>query len=160
MSLHERRYEIMDPQAVNPLLLCEICERPLVDPVVNDDGSFGCQLCLEPISTSVKLITEPIVLGMLNTIPVRCSKCGVENILRGNFKKHEQEECRRAFVHCPAADIKCPWDGPRESLDQHKAVCVYWPIRPALLEIITENKQLKERLEKLEHIVNELKSKK
>ena len=62
--------------------------------------------------------------------------------------------CKRAVVPCKAADIKCPWKGAREQLEKHLEECVFEPLRPALEEIIMENKELKEKMAKLEDLVN------
>jgi hypothetical protein len=146
----------MDEAAINPLLLCCICEKPFVEPCTADDARRGCRSCLSDYSLSLTPIEEVIVIEMLNSIPVRCSQCGDVNIRRGNFKKHQQEACKRAVVPCKAADMKCSWKGAREQLDEHLKECIFEPLRPALEEIINENKQFQERISKLENIVNRL----
>jgi hypothetical protein len=146
----------MDERPINSLLLCCVCEKPFVDPVTAQDSRRGCRSCLEKTGGTLTPILEWIVLEMLSGLPVRCTQCDELNIKRGNLKQHEQTECRLAVVPCEAADIKCTWQGAREKRDKHSLECVFEPLRPALQEIITENKQLRERIEKLELSVNQL----
>jgi hypothetical protein len=96
---------------------------------------------------------------MLNGLLVRCSQCEEVNIRRGDLKQHEEKDCKRAVVSCIAADIKCPWKGAREQRDEHLKLCVFEPLRPALSEIIMENKQFHDQIHKLETLVNELRDK-
>ncbi len=147
-------YSYMDTTTINHLLLCSVCNHPFVDPVTAEDQRRGCRTCLSS-SSSVKPIQEFIVLEMLNSLRVRCTQCEETNIRRGDLKQHEQKACRRAVVPCKAADIKCPWKGPREQLDAHMDHCVFEPLRPALSEMIMEIKQLKEQLTRLENGVKE-----
>lgn len=94
---------------------------------------------------------------MLDSILVQCLRCGETNIKRGEFQLHEQNSCQQAVVPCISADIKCPWKGTRKERNAHMNECVYEPLRPALSQIINENKQFHEKISKLESLVRELK---
>jgi len=143
-------YDYINEKAVNKSLLCSSCGRPFVDPVVADDGRYGCKLCFEGVVDSMQPVKEFLILAMLNAIEVRCPGCGAEDITRGQLAQHERETCSQANVSCSAADIKCPWRGTRATLDEHEKVCVFEPLRSALKELIDENEKLKERVKKLE----------
>jgi hypothetical protein len=52
-------------------------------------------------------------------------------------------QCSKATVVCSAADVKCPWMGSIDQLKQHVASCSYEQIRPVLVELTTENENLK-----------------
>ena len=148
-------YEYMDESKTNSLLLCCKCEKPFVDPVTDRNQQRGCRLCLSD-SSPLTDIREWIVLEMLNSLLVKCTRCGQKDIPRGKLAEHENRSCRRATVACKNADIKCTWRDAREHLDEHVAQCVFGPLRPALADILTENQQLQERIAKLEDLVNEL----
>ncbi|CAF2951471.1 unnamed protein product [Rotaria sp. Silwood2] len=150
-------YVYTTDQKINPLLICCICQKPFVDPVTTVDHRRGCRACLTEYSShrlpSVTPIQEWIVLEMLNSLLVECTRCKEINIRRGDLKQHEEESCKRAFVLCKAADIKCPWKGVREELDAHLEQCVFEPLRPVLAEIIMGNKQFKEKIDTLEILI-------
>ena len=153
-------YSYMSNQRIDSLLRCAVCDEPFIDPVTAPDGRKGCRLCLteDSPSQSAKLqpIEELIVLEMLRSLKIQCPQCEEINIRRGDVEKHQQNTCRRAIVSCQASDIKCPWRGAREKLDDHMDHCVFQPLRPALSELITQNKHLKEQLNKLETSVQQL----
>lgn len=154
-------YDYMESQHVNPYLCCSICKKPFVNPMTTSDGlKRGCLACFtnNPLYESTPLvpIQEMIVLEMLNSLLVRCTRCHEENIRRGDLEQHEANACKRARVSCKAADLKCTWHGVREELDAHMKECVFEPIRPALAEILAENRRLKEKLDKLENLITKL----
>jgi hypothetical protein len=69
--------------------------------------------------------------------------------MRGQLDEHENKTCIQATVLCTAADLKCPWMGTREELDEHKRQCKFGPLRSALEEIFNEHSELKERIKDL-----------
>ncbi|CAF1321836.1 unnamed protein product [Rotaria sp. Silwood1] len=150
-------YVYMTDQQINPLLLCSICQKPFVDPLTTKDNKRGCRACFTDYSSSQSVpmapIQEGIVLEMLNSLLVECTKCKDKNIRRGDLQRHEEKSCKRVFVQCKAADIKCPWKGVREELDAHMEQCVFEPLRPVLAELIMENEQLKEKIDQLEILI-------
>ena len=155
-NLSKHPYVYMDEKTISPLLLCYVCEKPFVDPVTDKNKQRGCRSCFPASDGPFTNITEWIVMEMLNGLLVQCIQCGEINIRRDALEKHEQTACRRAMVSCTAADIKCTWKGARVERDQHLAECIFEPLRPALAEIITENKQLQARIEQLERQMKEL----
>ena len=153
-----RRYKYVDKAAVNQLLLCSVCQDPFVDPVTDRTQRRGCRSCFTVNDGPFTDITEWIVIQMINGLLVECTQCGETNIRREVLEKHEQTACKRAMVSCTAVDIKCPWKGARIERDRHLAECIFEPLRPALAEIITENKQLREKIEQLERQMQELRA--
>lgn len=150
------RYVYMDRKIISPLLLCCICRDPFIDPVTAEDQRRGCRSCFTPKDGTLTNIADFIVIEMLNSLLVQCTQCGQTNIRRDALEKHEKTDCRRAIVTCKAADIKCPWEGIREQLDDHLINCIFEPLRPVLGELVMENKLLREKIEKLERRVDEL----
>jgi chromosome segregation ATPase len=49
-------------------------------------------------------------------------------------------------VRCPSADIKCPWTGQRNQVDQHLIDCRFEPMRPIITQFIVDNQQLKDQV--------------
>jgi formylmethanofuran dehydrogenase subunit E len=158
MSLSKQLpYKYINLSSINEYLRCYICHYPLLDPVTSPDGRCCCRSCYTGNESDIKSVNERIVLQMLDDIPVQCLRCDETNIKRGDFQLHEQNFCKQAEVPCKSADIKCPWIGTRQELGAHLKDCVYEPLRPALSEIINENKQFHEKISKLESLVRELK---
>ena len=153
------RYVYMDRKTINPLLLCRICKDPFIDPVTTEDQSRGCRSCFTSKDGTLTNITDFIVTEMLNGLLVQCTQCGQTDIRRDALEKHEQITCRHAVVVCKAADIKCPWNGTREQLERHLTSCIFEPLRPALGELVMENEQFREQIEKLVRRVDELQRK-
>ena len=150
-------YVYMDEATISTLLICSVCEKPFIDPVTAGDQQRGCRSCFTANEGPFTDITEWIVMEMLNSLLVQCVQCGEINIRRDALEKHDQTACRRAMVRCEASDIKCAWKGTREQRDRHEVECIFKPLRPALSDIITENKELRERIEQLERTVEGLK---
>lgn len=150
-------YDYMDEKSISHYLYCCVCTRPFVDPVTSANNRHGCRSCFASNEGPFKDITEAIVVEMLNGLLVRCRLCEEGNIRRGFLKTHEQTVCPGAIVRCKAADIKCTWEGRREFHNRHLAECIFEPLRPALEEIITENQQLRVKIEQLERLLNSLK---
>lgn len=153
-------YEYMDESKVHDLLKCKICKKPFIDPVTTSDNRRFCRACFVhdnnstrptvDISDSLAPVTETLVLEMLNAILVRCIRCGMKDIERGKFIEHISTICPKAQVQCTAADVKCPWVGAREELDDHYEHCRFESLRPVLAEIMYEQSTLRRRIEALE----------
>ena len=159
-------FEYMDKASIDKDLNCEYCNNPLVDPVSTPCKHTFCRVCIENKirktggacakpkckNKSITLddlttVTERIVLNMLDRLLVRCISCGTPNIQRGAFEKHVMKSCPKASVPCPAADLKCSWIGSSDQLKQHLIVCAYEQLRPVLLDMLQENRQLKEQMQ-------------
>ena len=93
---------------------------------------------------------------MLDQFRVRCTLCEQTGLQRGNFVDHINKSCPQATVTCQAADIKCPWTGPRVELPNHVAVCVFEPLRPVLGSLIADNAQLRQQMQQLSDKVAKL----
>jgi hypothetical protein len=158
----QNEYLYMNEEAINPLLKCEICSKPYVDPVVTADERRGCRKCLNQNLSGSELltpITEKIILRMLADLLVRCEKCGEIDIRRGDLQEHNETECMLAMVSCTSSDLKCRWRGTRIQLGEHLDICVFEPLRPALGSMIEENKRFKEQINQLTTLVNKLRQK-
>ena len=166
--LTSTNYEYMDKASIDKDLYCEYCNNPLVDPVSTPCKHTFCRFCIETKikktggacakakckNKSIALedlsqVTERIVLNMLDRLLVKCISCGTSNIQRGAFEKHATKLCPKAAVSCSAADLKCSWIGSSDQLKQHVLVCSYEQIRPILIELIQENRQLKEQIHQI-----------
>jgi len=173
------RYSYMDEASIHPLLICKFCTKPFVEPVATTNGDRFCRSCITNVllhssssensraniisneQQSSKLqslipVTEPIVLAMLDSLLVRCTKCGEIDIKRGVLGEHENQVCTQALVLCGASDYKCTWLGTRIELNEHSAQCKFQKIRPALEHIFHEHDQLKERIQNLETQIDEI----
>ncbi|CAF4478863.1 unnamed protein product, partial [Rotaria magnacalcarata] len=63
--------------------------------------------------------------------------------------KHAENFCSKLTVNCPAADLKCPWSGPNDQLQQHISICAIEQMRLMVADIIKNNHQLKEQVQKM-----------
>lgn len=170
----------MDFSSIPDLLICKFCSKPFVEPVKtkDEDARYFCRICIShfllkrqtsettranllPEDQPSKLqslipVTEPLVLLMLDSLLVRCTKCGEINIKRGQLGEHENQSCTQASVLCGASVYKCPWQGPREEFSEHREKCKFEKIRPALEHIFYEQDEIRDRLGNLENEINDL----
>jgi hypothetical protein len=160
----ENKYEYMSDMSINDLLICKVCGNVLDDPISTPCQHVLCRQCIKrclertsfcpecrtPLLDSDLKPTERIIIRMLDQLKVKCTECGQINLERGNFKDHIEKTCMNSTMTCPAADINCPWKGLRDQLNDHKATCVFEPLRSMLSKIIDENRQLKEKVQQLE----------
>jgi hypothetical protein len=96
---------------------------------------------------------------MLDQLQVQCTSCEQTGLQRGNFSDYINKFCPKATVECEAADIKCPWKGLREELQNHVSTCVFEPLRPVLATLIAENQQLINQVKKHDKEIKELREK-
>lgn len=154
----------MDEQSINKSLVCVICYNPFVNPVSTPcvprrhrfclhciekwlQSASSCPLCHKELSVQDLVpVTDELLIDMLNELRVRCNECGKTEIERGNFEDHIRKVCPTANVFCPSRDIKCPWVGTRDLLDNHLTTCAFKQCRPAIEPIIRENQELKEQV--------------
>jgi vacuolar-type H+-ATPase subunit I/STV1 len=154
-------YEYIDEASINPELICSICQSPFIDPQHTPcDDTFcrecitnwiqrqnaSCPLCRKPLSINVLKQATRTVRNMLNQLPVKCTSCGQTELQRGNFNDHIQKVCPKTVVSCSAADIKCPWRGQRDQLNQHLIDCRFEAMRPVITQFVTENQQLTDQV--------------
>ncbi|CAF1456944.1 unnamed protein product [Rotaria magnacalcarata] len=161
-------YEYMDKASIDKDLFCDYCNNPLIDPISTPCNHTFCRDCIESklkqsCGTCAKAkcknksitmndlipVTERIVLNMLDRLLVKCTVCGTMNIQRGSFEKHAENFCSKLTVNCPAADLKCPWSGPNDQLQQHISICAIEKMRLMVADIIKNNHQLKEQVQKM-----------
>ncbi len=155
-------YEYVDESSIDPELICVICNAPFNDPVCTpcdhtfcrkcitgwiDKQSGGCPTCRHKSLSKASLIQASRPLrNMLDRLPVRCIFCGKVGLQRSNFADHTSKACSKVHVPCPSADIKCPWTGSRDQLNNHVATCVFQPFRSILSELMAKNRQLEEQI--------------
>ena len=156
-------YEYTDESPVGSKLICSICNSPFNDPLCTPcDHTFcrncitnsihtrniGCPLCRQRLGSVNNLVAASrIIQNMLDRLQVICLFCRRAGLQRGNFREHAGRECSKVHIPCSAADIKCPWKGPRDQLDAHIKTCVFQPFRTVLTDLITSNQQLEEQIQ-------------
>ena len=87
---------------------------------------------------------------MLNELSVQCLVCEKTGLERGNFDEHIKKHCMMETVACSSADVKCPWTGSSKNREQHLKTCPYTALRPMLIQMIKEKKQLQEQINQLQ----------
>ena len=161
-SIHDG-YEYLDEISVDPELMCSICHLPFKDPRSTPcDDTFcleciskwiqtqnrSCPVCRRSLSIDELTQVNRPIRNMLDRIRVKCITCGQSGLLRGNFKEHVEKTCPKMQILCPSADIKCPWEGQRDQLDEHLSNCAFHSLRYIITPLMTENEQLKELISK------------
>ncbi|CAF1485633.1 unnamed protein product, partial [Rotaria sp. Silwood1] len=165
--------EYMDEQSIDPNLICSICHKALKDPVctpcdhtygrecitqwLNQNDKSSCPMCLKkPISINELTQASRPLRNMLDQIRVQCTLCAQTGLQRGSFVDHVNKICPKSVVPCQAADIKCPWKGPRDELQSHLLTCVFEPLRPVLSSLIAQNRQLIDQVQKHDNEIKKL----
>ncbi len=154
-------FEYMNKTSIDPELICNICESPFNDPCCTScdetfcrkcimqwiqKGNSSCPHCRRSLSiNNLRQVPRPLQ-NMLDRLPVKCLICRQTKLERGNFDDHIQKVCPKMVVTCPSADIKCPWTGHRDQLNQHLVDCRFEPIRPVMIQLIAENGELKDHV--------------
>jgi predicted RNase H-like nuclease (RuvC/YqgF family) len=166
----------MDESSIDLLLKCKICAKPFIDPVITRDGKRFCRICISEksrlqntfednqVSSFVEdliPIRERLLLEMLDNLLVKCPKCPKLNIRRIDSEEHQNHECPKRIIPCKATDLKCPWVGAYEELDNHMKTCIFQLLRPILSQTLqyqtyhdkqnNEIEQLKTRIEQYEN---------
>jgi hypothetical protein len=148
----------MDETSIHSELICIICKKPFVEPVSTpcdhtfcreclkqwiDKNKKTCPTCRHPI-LSIDLVTQVSrpLRNMVDRLRIKCLMCNETGLQRDNFNDHIGKVCPKIKVSCSAVDIKCPWTGLREELQKHLTTCTFEPLRPLLVQLITENQQL------------------
>ncbi len=168
------RYEYINEESISDRLKCMICSNPFIDPVKTKckpkEHTFchhcikewlqrgsSCPSCRQNIKIQdLTPITEDILLDMLNELPVHCSVCKKPGLERGNFDEHVSEQCTKQNILCTSADIKCSWTGSRQQLEEHLKTCPYTALRPMIIQIMADNKQLKEQVNQQQTLIDKL----
>jgi hypothetical protein len=165
--------EYIDEDSIDPNLMCTICHKAFKDPVCTScDHTYG-RACIthwlntNSVSSCPTCVKQPLLIkdlsqasrplrNMLDQLRVRCTLCEQTGLQRGNFNDHINKVCPKAIVSCRAADIKCPWNGPRDELHDHVLTCVFEPLRPVLASLIADNRHLTSRVQKNENEIEKL----
>jgi hypothetical protein len=81
---------------------------------------------------------------MLNELPVQCLACKEIGLERGNLDEHLNKHCNKQNISCSSSDIECPWTGSQEELVDHLKTCPYTILRPMIVQMISDKRQLEE----------------
>jgi hypothetical protein len=164
----KNEYEYMNEELINELLKCSICTKPFIDPVSTKcnikshifcrycieerirNNSSSCPICQQNLSIQDLIsITDGIIREMLDQILVKCLECKQTELKRSYFDIHKKKICPKVNVICPSSDIRCPWRGTRDQLDQHVNSCVFNSLKPLIIELKNDNQQLRDQIEQL-----------
>ena len=150
-------FEYMNEGSIDPDLICNICQLPLTDPCCTPCRETYCRGCIttwiqqqdpscphcrELLTVNALSKVPRSLQNMLDRLQIQCTICGRKGLQRINFEDHIQKECIKAIVHCPAADIKCPWSGERDHLNKHLNDCRFEAMRPVIKHFINEKQEL------------------
>jgi len=168
------QYEYVDESSIDENYKCTICNEPFKNPVTTSCDHTYCQECIEHwlneghstcptcrhflSMNDLKAVTTRLVLNILDRLLVKCSECGQSGIQRGNFNDHINKLCPKGTIVCSASDIKCPWSGPRDQLQNHLNTCSYEQLRSILGHLVNTNRRLEEQIQTLTNQVQTLQS--
>ena len=160
ISLDERtmqriNYVYVNQAAIPPQLICPVCEKPFVDPVVTKTSTRCCRLCIRELVVDVDdcggslsdllvQMDENFLRLMLNDLQVKCVDCNEAPIRRDDFEKHLLQQCPKRIVLCKASDLRCPWSGSYEQSQEHIDRCLFEHLRPALMHTCANQGDLEE----------------
>ncbi|UJR15730.1 hypothetical protein I4U23_002665 [Adineta vaga] len=164
-------YEYIDEISIDPELICSICHSPLIDPCCTPCGETFCRKCImnwmetkinscphcrQKLSMNSLTLAPRSLRNMIDRLRIKCMICGQNGLLKINLEEHMQKVCPKTMVSCRSADIKCPWIGQRDQLDEHLNNCRFEGMRSIITELIMENQQLEDRLnEQISQINNQ-----
>jgi hypothetical protein len=163
-------YEYMDESSIDISLKCVICSDPYINPCSTPCDHTFCRSCItkwieekdrcpacgkKPITIQGLRATNRIVFDILDRLLVRCKACRQSNIQRDNFDEHSNKYCLKTFLSCSAADLKCPWQGPRDQFQAHVTVCHYEIMRPLLGNLVSTMNSLTEKIQQYENQTKE-----
>ncbi len=155
------KYEYMGEATIDLELICSICRTPFDDPCCTSCGETFCRKCIthwieaekgscphcrQTLSTNTLNKVPRPLQNMLDRLRVKCTTCGQTELQRGNFDDHIEKLCPKMVIPCRSADIKCPWTGQRDQLNQHLVDCRFELMRPVITQFIAENQQLKDQV--------------
>ncbi|KAH3723378.1 hypothetical protein Pelo_17915 [Pelomyxa schiedti] len=156
ICLNPLKEPVEHPQCGN--MFCKSCASNLPGGV--------CPLCREHLTT--RPVVNKFVLNSVANILVPCPLCQ-KQVRQGDFIEHTSKcpvecpnhcgqrippdqlaehfpVCTAVIVTCPAANVKCPWTGPRLHLSEHTASCHYLALESFLMKLLTENAALRAKL--------------
>lgn len=163
-------YEYMNESLIDASLKCAICSDPLINPYSTPCDHTFCLTCITqwievndrcPVCGKKSITIQglqpknPSLSDILDQLHLQCRICRQSNILRGNFNEHISQYCSKILVNCSAADLKCPWQGPRDEFENHLQQCHYEIMRPLLGNLLDTVKTLSDKMQQNEdHIRN------
>jgi myosin heavy subunit len=145
-------YHYVNEDSINSLLKCPLCSKPFVDPVIITDGNRVCRACISSDDDNYQHlipVKEKLLLAMLDDLRIECIKCKQSNIRRGDLEEHNNTTCPKRMISCKAADLKCSWTGVYEQVNHHLESCVFESLRPILTEILIQNREQQQEIQKL-----------
>lgn len=169
-------YDLLESQSVDENLLCVICGKPALSPLVNvETGRLVCsQTCVKVQSEKIFVEPQKLILNMLDVVQVTCKACKVQ-LKRGwndcLFKKHVEDcpltcphgckevlsrkqllehndVCVCRVIACPASDLGCLFVRSAGDTAVHK--CEYLSLAPVLRAQEKEIKRLSSLVMSLE----------
>ncbi|UJR17690.1 hypothetical protein I4U23_004588 [Adineta vaga] len=158
--------EYVDESSIDISLKCLICSDPYTNPCSTICDHTFCRSCItkwfessdrcpacgkKPMTNEGLRATNRIVFDILDRLLVQCKACRQTNIQRGNFDEHSNRYCLKTFISCSAADLKCPWHGPRDQLTAHLSTCSYEIMRPVLTHLMNTLNSLTDRIQQYEN---------
>lgn len=163
----QRLYEYDDEEAIDFNCICGICKEPLDNPRItpcehifclecadnwlNRQHNNKCPTCRRRLSfKDLREVMRPF-RNILDSIPVICTQCDLHGIPRGNFQDHIEKQCPKRVQRCKAADIRCPWTGPRDEMDRHLAECEFERRRAIIEPLVQENTALRNELQQIKN---------
>ncbi|CAF1201650.1 unnamed protein product [Adineta steineri] len=134
----ENYYEYVNKENIEKYLVCNICDKPLIEPVITPCAYTFCRRCIEKSlddhcarcssytkSKHLVALTDPHILIELDNIQVKCKLCEQMDIRRGYFQNHIYQLCPKAIITCSNNENNCSWIGLREELSNHLTTCSY-----------------------------------
>jgi Ran GTPase-activating protein (RanGAP) involved in mRNA processing and transport len=125
----ENYYEYINEETIEKNLICNICGKPLIQPVIILCENIFCRKCaLDNSKKEFIPVNDSLILEGLDKIQVKCKLCDEINLERGHFSNHIIQQCSKAIISCLASENNCPWIGLREELQTHLSICSYEPL--------------------------------
>jgi hypothetical protein len=177
MEAHTDDYDYINEESIDKHLQCSICTRPFLHPTLTKckpnrhtfcyhcieewiEHNPSCPICRQQLnSQDLTLITDGPLIGILNELKIRCKFCQQSGIQRGNFADHINKTCPKVNISCSSADIKCPWTGSRDQLNQHLSTCMFNPLRPLITQLQKQINNQQTEIEQLKSQITPLESK-
>ncbi|UJR14342.1 hypothetical protein I4U23_001338 [Adineta vaga] len=134
-------YEYINEESIDNTLICQICFKPLIEPVITSCENRFCRVCIEEsldehyirchlcaksfLTKQLHPLNDSSILLILDQLKIKCKLCNEMNLERVLFSKHIYQNCAKAIVTCSTNEKNCPWIGLREDLRTHLISCEY-----------------------------------
>lgn len=139
-------------------LMCSVCHAIFTDPYCTPCGHTFCRQCITQRNQTTCPIcnidisqgdfqpASRVLVNLIGRERMICQRCGQGGIYRENIGDHLHETCAKRSATCPAADIRCSWTGAHDQLDEHLLVCGFHSVRSLIIQLRSENQQLKQQV--------------